>query len=138
MTTDERIRQLLEQLPEREPRSRLEPFRELIVQMREKGYAYREISRYLVERCGVEITHNAVRNFLKRHDAGGGHARPSHVGNPQRPWNAAPPSLKIAPAEEPSVVRKRIDALKRRREPEEAKVAGFRFDATQPLRLPNE
>jgi hypothetical protein len=139
MMGDERIRQLLENLPEREPRSRLEPFRELIVRMREKGYSYREISRYLVERCGVEITHNAVRNFLKRHGAADGQALPPHGADAQRPWNADTPRLsKTATVEEPSRVRERIEALKRWRAPEETPVADFRFDAAQPLRLPDE
>src|SRR5690349_18175515 len=67
MLTEDQVRQLLNDLPKRGPRSRLDPFRELILEMRNRQYPYRDISRFLAERCGVQISHNAVRNYLNRH-----------------------------------------------------------------------
>src|SRR5262245_36092448 len=67
MLTEDQLRQLLNELPERGPRSRLDTFSGLIVEMRNRQYSYRDISRFLAERCGVQISHNAVRNFLSRH-----------------------------------------------------------------------
>ena len=53
MLTNDQIRQLLDEFPERETRSGLEPYRDLIIEMRRRKYSYREISRLLSERCGL-------------------------------------------------------------------------------------
>ena len=47
MLTEDQVRQLLNELPERGPRSRLDTFRDLIVEMRNRHYSYRDISRSL-------------------------------------------------------------------------------------------
>ena len=40
---------------------------ELILEVRQRGYSYRETARLLADRCGVKISHAAVHNFVTRH-----------------------------------------------------------------------
>ncbi len=141
MLMEEQLRQLLDKLPERRPRSRLDQYRELIMEMRKRRYSYREISRFLGERCGVGISHNAVRNFINRHCFELAKAEPAQVSNRQRSpdSNAVHTDLPEAlAAERPQAVRERIDALKRRSQARENPGPGFRFDPAQPLRLPDD
>ena len=60
------VRQILAELPNRAERSSLEPYQELIQEIRRRGYSYREISRLLEERCSVKISHAAIHNFVRR------------------------------------------------------------------------
>jgi hypothetical protein len=130
------IRQILAELPHRRERSSLEPYRELVLEMRRLGYSYREMARLLADRCGVKISHAAVHNFVRRHTrrlaAEPPHARPE-VGMGRRA------EARGANARELGDVRDRIAALKRRTsssgtmdEPD------FRFDPDKPLRFDDE
>lgn len=143
MLTEDQVRQLLNELPKRGPRSRLDPFRELILEMRNRQYPYRDISRFLAERCGVEISHNAVRNYLTR--------RCSDLPGPSTPAQAppdrqsasepraiVPESLESRTREQQQAVRDRIAALKHRSQPTPDADTSFRFDPAQPLTLPDE
>ena len=67
MLTNDQLRHLLDELPGRETRSGLEPYRELVMEMRRRKYSYREISRLLTERCGFQISHSTIHDFVKRH-----------------------------------------------------------------------
>jgi hypothetical protein len=141
MLTEDQLRQLLKELPERGPRSRLDSFRELIVEMRNRQYSYRDISRFLAERCGVQISHNEVRNFLNRHCSG--LPEPSPPAVPDRRSAGEPSSIRAEPpeprrGEQPQAVRDRIAALKRRSHPTSDVGTSFRFDPAQPLTLPDE
>src|SRR5215813_13635681 len=97
MLTEDQLRQLLNELPERGPRSRLDTFRDLIVEMRNRQYSYRDISRFLAERCGVQISHNAVRNFLNRHCSE--LPAPSPPAAPERRSAGEPSSMEAEPPE---------------------------------------
>jgi hypothetical protein len=141
MLTEDQLRQLLKELPERGPRSRLDSFRELIVEMRNRQYSYRDISRFLAERCGVKISHNAVRNFHNRR----GSELPETVAPAPRDRQSTGEAPVIEPkspgprtGEQPQAVRDRIAALKRRSQPTSGAGTSFRFDPSQPLTLPNE
>ena len=46
---DDKIRNLVDQLPDKAPRSKLEPHTELISALRRKRYTYQEIARFLKE-----------------------------------------------------------------------------------------
>jgi hypothetical protein len=139
MLTNDQLQQLLEMLPELEARSRLDPFRDLIMEMRRRGYSYRDISRFLIERCGVGISHNAVRNFVNRDCAAASNPRPACSGEEQRTRKATEAALPAPSAtHQPQGIRDRIDALKRRPQPGPAKDQAFRFDPAQPLTLPED
>jgi hypothetical protein len=142
MLTNDQLRQFLEELPDRGPRSSLRPYGDLIAEMRHRHYSYREISRFLAERCGFQITHNAVRNYVKRYDfeSHGTPPSPNSAGQHAPAAVMAPTKSEESPSrrEEMQAVRERIAALKTRRDSGKAEGPGFRFDPTQPLRLTDE
>ena len=128
------IRQILETLPNRGGRSSLESYCELILEMRQRGYSYRETARLLADRCGVKISHAAVHNFVTRH------ARTLVAEPPQtRPEITMGPRGKASGANSGEEVCDRIAALKRRATTSAATdEPDFRFDPDQPLRFDDE
>jgi hypothetical protein len=48
---DDRFQEILDGVPEKSPRSSLEPYHELISELRRRGRTYREIAHILAERC---------------------------------------------------------------------------------------
>jgi hypothetical protein len=52
--------------PEDEPRSRLQPYCELILRWRRQGKSYRRICKLLADRCGVRIGRTALNEFVQR------------------------------------------------------------------------
>ena len=140
MLTKDQLRNLLEELPDREPRSSLDPYRELVIEMRRRQYSYREIARFMAKRCGLGISHNAVRNFVNRHcpeivDTVAPESYGQCVSSPTTP----PTKLREGrESEQPQAVRDRIDALKRRPQLGATDGTSFQFDPAQPLRLLDE
>lgn len=61
---DARFKAILDALPANQPRSRLEPYRELIVEMRKRGRSYREIVRILMQSCGLAVGASTVNDFV--------------------------------------------------------------------------
>lgn len=64
---DAALQEILDQARQEQlrPRSRLEPFRELILRLRRQGSTYRAISRLLAEKCGVCATHSTLCEFVQ-------------------------------------------------------------------------
>src|ERR1700739_4668544 len=56
---------LLEKIPQKPPRSKLETHRELIRQLRRKGCTYRDIVRILHERVGLDVAISTIHSFVK-------------------------------------------------------------------------
>ena len=56
----------LENLPPDEPRSKLEPLRELILAWRQQGRSYRRIQQLLREKCKVDVAYETLRRFVQR------------------------------------------------------------------------
>jgi hypothetical protein len=64
---DEReIEEILQSIPPDEPRSRLEPYRELILRWRRQGRTYRRIRELLVEKFSINVTTPTLFRFVKR------------------------------------------------------------------------
>ncbi len=55
----------LDSLPEKAPRSKLEPHLELIRELRRKGRTYREVARLLYERLGLYVAPSTLHSFVK-------------------------------------------------------------------------
>jgi hypothetical protein len=129
------IRQILDTLPNRGGRSSLESYRELILEMRRRGYSYREAARLLSDRCGVKISHAAIHNFVRRHVR----ALAAEPSQPV-PQIARGQSGQASGANSGGLgdVRDRIAALKKRATPAAMEEPDFRFDADQPLRFDDE
>ena len=61
---DDKFKAILNSLPAKEPRSRLEPYRELITEMRKRGRSYREITQVLKKACGLKVGTSTVNDFV--------------------------------------------------------------------------
>ena len=61
---DQKFEQVLNSLPPKKPRSRLEPYRELIREMRERKCSYREIARVLHDHFGLRVAASTINNFV--------------------------------------------------------------------------
>ncbi len=61
---DAKFEAILNSLPSKEPRSRLEPYSELITEMRKRGCTYREIAQVLKKTCGLKVGASTVNDFV--------------------------------------------------------------------------
>src|ERR1700730_13515521 len=61
---DAKFEAILNRLPAKEPRSRLEPYCELITEMRKQGRSYREIAHVLKKACGLKVGPSTVNDFV--------------------------------------------------------------------------
>src|SRR5580698_8555810 len=59
------IQTILDKLPPKPPRSKLEPYAELIQELRKRGRSYREIAGILSACCGVSTGIHTVYNFVR-------------------------------------------------------------------------
>jgi hypothetical protein len=64
---DEKHRSILEGLPNKSPRSRLEPYQELIIELRQRGRTYREIERIPVDQCQVRVSRSTINDLVRVH-----------------------------------------------------------------------
>ncbi len=130
------FQEILDSLPEKPARSRLEPYHDLIEELLNRGRSYREIRQILAEKCGLRVALSTLHGFM------GPQIRPPDVASQSRPLMKLE---KAAPSGKESTdgntnqghineVRQRIEALKRRK-PTERKTEGFSYDPDQPLRL---
>jgi hypothetical protein len=62
---DESLESILDSLPPKPSRSKLEPYREFIRELRRRGRSYQEITQILRARCGVSAGVNSVYNFVR-------------------------------------------------------------------------
>jgi hypothetical protein len=61
---DAKFEAILNSLPAIEPRSRLEPYSELITEMRKRGHSYREITQVLKKAFGLKVGTSTVNDFV--------------------------------------------------------------------------
>ncbi len=55
----------IDNLPEKPPRSKLEPHRELIRELRRRGRTYREVASIFRERLGLDVAPSTIHSFVK-------------------------------------------------------------------------
>jgi hypothetical protein len=65
MTMEPALHEFLSSLPQKPPRSKLEPHRELIRELRRKGRTYRELARLFQERLGLSVAPSTLHSFVK-------------------------------------------------------------------------
>ena len=63
---NEELQQIFDSAPGDEPKSRLEPYRELVLRWRRQGRSYRRICQLLRDKCGVDITYLPLYEFVQR------------------------------------------------------------------------
>lgn len=130
-------RAILDSLPPRRRRSKLEPHAALIRALRARGRSYREIVTILRERCGLHVATHTLFHFVR--------ARAPRTGGPpprrrQPPGGVAPLPPKGPSPSPPSPdgaedVWARIVAAKRRAPAPKAEPKAFAYDETEPLQL---
>ena len=114
------LQQILDSLPEPSYRSKLEPHRELIRELRRKGRTYRDIARIFRERLNLSVTPSTVHSFVK--------VRAKHR---KRTQFELPPAVMDAP----SPVSEQIVAFKAKSTAQAAKRSRFVFRENEPLTL---
>lgn len=137
---DAKFREILDSLPARPPRSRLEPYRELIEELRRRGRTFVDIAGILAEKCEVQVTASGVHDFVRTRSRM--KRRPTKRITPDPP-KYAPASTGAGlvdsgqkpPADDE--VRRRIAALKARKPAAASEPNAFEYDPTEPLRLIN-
>lgn len=112
---------ILESLPEKQYRSKLEPHRELIRELRRKGRTYREVAQLFRGRLGLYVAPSTLHSFVK--------VRARHRKRTQ--FELPPEST----TQEPSEVDRRIAALKGKPSSDTAKGVRFVFRENEPLTL---
>lgn len=143
---DERIRQLLAQMPERPPRSKLAGYAEVIRELRRKRRTYREIAAFFREHLQLSVAPSTLHDFVKTRSRQARNpgtmpelppppAAPSDpdLVQPDLPAPAAAGGIKTVAKDD---VRGRIRALKNQTNPPaQAARPAFVFNADQPLAL---
>ena len=117
---------LLEMIPQKPPRSKLETHRELIRQLRRKGCTYRDIVRILHERVGLDVAISTIHSFV----------RVRAKQRKQVQYELPPIESESKPISPSSGdVASRIAALKAKPNEQKAKPKHFHFEESEPLKL---
>jgi len=140
----QKFQHIIDNMPEKPPRSRLEPYAELIIELRRRKRTYREILNVLAEKCDLPISistlHDFVRMKAKEARKAGNVLRTAAPRARDDNHGAAalraatPKTAEDRPSDEE--VRRRIAALKAR--PKSAPVEPskqFEYNPDEPLRL---
>jgi hypothetical protein len=117
---------LLDSIPQKSPRSKLETQRELIRQLRRKGCTYRDIVRILHERVGLDVAVSTIHSFIK--------VRAKHRKQVQYELPPLGSESNPVPVNLDDVA-SRIAALKAKPVGQRAKPKHFHFEESEPLKL---
>ena len=123
---DPTLLSLLETIPQKPPRSKLETHRELIRQLPRKGCTYRDIVRILHERVGLVVAVSTIHSFVKVRAK---HRMQVQYELPQ--LESEPKSISLNPDD----VASRIAALRAKPIEHKTKPKHFHFEETEPLKL---
>ena len=123
---DPTLLSLLEAIPQKPPRSKLETHRELIRQLRRKGCTYRDIVRILHERIGLDVALSTIHSFVKVRTK---HRKQTQFQLPPLESESKPISL---PSDD---VASRIAALRAKPIEQKPKSKHFHFEESEPLKL---
>jgi hypothetical protein len=142
---DDKVNEILDRLPPKPPRSRLDPHAALIEELRRRGRTYREIARVLAEDCHVQSSPSNIYYFvrLRAREAKKAKAEQAKQNQAGSIGSSKVASTKTtvrntaAQGNLPNDVAKRIAAFKQRKIPQ-ATSPGFHFDPDEPLRLITE
>ena len=139
---DDKFRDILDSLSAKPPRSRLEPYTELIGELRRRGRTYREIRHILAEKCATQVSVSTLHGFLRVR------ARVKKKPAERQPTALAKISSNAVTLKTTGVnatkqarppideVQQRIVGLRLRSTPANAGLQQFQYDPNEPLRLP--
>ena len=142
---DDNFQEILDSLPEKPSRSRLEPYGRLIDELLRRRWTYRGITRILAEKCQLKVSCSTIHDFVRRRTR-------SRRNRPKRRAPVPAETMRVSPSaraeektrasveerESPPVdeVHQRIAALKQRPAPDQTSPKQFHYDPSEPLRLP--
>jgi hypothetical protein len=142
---DKPLSEILDAIPPKPPRSKLEPHYGLIRELRRRSRTYREIAKILEEHVGLRVDPSTIYDFVHVRARRGRAAR--RVEDlPPRPLadGVAPPdsdgelpvaSTTSAAPDGAFDTHARVEALKRRRPTTKPANQGFHYEEGAPLRL---
>jgi hypothetical protein len=136
---EETFQHILSKAARKSGRSRLEPYRELIEQLRQRGLTYRNISDILTKELQIQVPKSTVNDFVraqarKRRNAARRLSRRGSASRPTVPLPSPPHSTKRPSEDE---IRQKIAELKARKSVAEPAAEGFQYNPDEPLRLIN-
>ncbi|MGH9411186.1 MAG: hypothetical protein ACRD1V_17225 [Vicinamibacterales bacterium] len=128
---------ILDSLPPRRRRSKLEPYAALIRALRARGRSYREIVTILRERCGLHVATHTVFHFVRARAPQARGPRPRRRQPPAEVRRSAQngPSPSTLSPDGPEDGWARIVAAKRRAPALAPEPKAFAYDGTEPLQL---
>jgi IS30 family transposase len=130
-----KLQSILDALPPKTMRSQLEPFRQLIMELRSRDRSYREIARILAEQCQIQVVPSTIHDFVRvrAHEE----LKKAHgIDKTKRASGGRSTAADSQPLERvPSDVSQRIEALKRRQIPESKPKPVFTYEEDEPLKL---
>lgn len=144
---EDKLKQILDNLPEKRPRSCLAPYQDLIYELRRRGLTYREISGLLSNELGLHVVATTIIRFVhaqsKAKRKGQLHRDSQSVASSETtPCAAKERKFEAANTlHDPAIsseVQARIAVIKSRRPHVSIYPKPFRYDPDEPLRLPTE
>jgi len=136
--TDDRITEILERLPAKPPRSRLDPHATLIEEMRRRGRTFVEIARVLAEECQVSTCPSNIHHFMKLRARTAKTERRASARSGVSIEVASPQmsaGKRVLQSKQSTDAVLRIAALKQRKPLPPPVSEGFDYDPNEPLRL---
>ena len=141
---DDSFQEILDSLPEKRSRSRLEPYGRLIDELLRRRWTYRGIAGILAEKCQLQVSISTIHDFVrlrsrskrspsKRRAPVPGEKMKVSTGRGEGKARSSPEEQEIPPVDE---VHQRITALKLRPVPGQTSPEQFHYDPSEPLRLP--
>jgi hypothetical protein len=137
---DESLKTILDNLPPKPSRSKLEPYQEFIRELRRRGRSYQEITHILRDRCGVTAAVHSVYNFVRVRENAEKMTRPRQhkgAGSAETATSsgiAERAHLQPRPTNGDDVW-KNIEKLKQRQSPRPAEEKIFVYNEDEPLKL---
>ena len=137
---DEKLQSILDQIPEGPPRSKLEPYRDFIRNLRQRRKTYRQIAAVLAEQCHLQVQHSTIYDFVHAPNRG-----PDEIQvQPPQPVPQVFPAEHFMtigglpgylPPRPDQDLQARIAAIKRRKPTTPAPKPVFHYEEGEPLRL---
>ncbi len=131
---DDNLKKILDALPDKQPRSRLEPYHDFIVELRRRDRTFREIAGILEEKCQVRVTASGIHDFLRTRSRQG-RRQTANTPKSTRLDAAHPAASSLPKTSSASEVQRKIAELKARDSTAKHITNGFDYDPNEPLRL---
>jgi hypothetical protein len=134
---EDKFQHILSKVTKKSGRSRLEPYGELINELRGRGLTYRDISDVLTAELQLHVPRSTVNDFVRERSRRRRNAvrRISRRVATPAPMVPKPASLHSSQGPSDDEVRQRIAALKARKPAAEPTTNEFHYNPDEPLRL---